>query len=180
MKLASPRLTPAAKSTLATCCNRMGTPCLCATTRLRISSRRVVRPILRIKYSCACVSRKPPLVLAAKPLSAVWICCKLIDRRCILATSGVMRYWRTSPPIGMTCDTPLIPSKRGRTTQLAKSRTSIGVAALAVPLAGGSAVMAISKISPIIELTGDICGVIPAGNWLLTAVRRSATCWRLR
>ena len=157
MKLASPRLTPAAKSTFATCCNKIGTLSRCATTNWRMSSKRVVRPMLRIKYSCACASKKPPLVLLAKPLSAAWICVRLMFKRSIFATSGVMRYCCTSPPMGMTCDTPLMLNKRGRTTQSAKLRTSIGDAA-------PSEVIATNRISPIMELIGDICGTISAGN----------------
>jgi hypothetical protein len=37
------------------------------------------------------------------------------------------RYWRTSPPMGMTWATPGIVSRRGRTTQSAYSRTRIGL-----------------------------------------------------
>ena len=51
MKPPSPRLMPGAKSTAATCRNGIGCPSRTATTRLRKSSSRAVRPMLRIKYS---------------------------------------------------------------------------------------------------------------------------------
>jgi hypothetical protein len=35
-------------------------------------------------------------------------------------------------------------------------------------------------ICPMIELTGPICGAVPAGSWSRTEASRSATSWRLR
>ena len=85
---------------------------------------------------------------------------------------GATRYWRTSPPIGITCATPGIVSKRGRTTKSAISRTSIGLAA--------SDVSANMRICPMIELIGPICGVTLTGSCARIRARRSAICWRLR
>ncbi len=67
-----------------------------------------------------------------------------------------MRYWRTSPPIGITCATPDTVSKRGRTVKSAVSRSSIG-SAVALD-------MAISMISPMIDEIGPICDATSAGS----------------
>ena len=83
-----------------------------------------------------------------------------------------MRYWRTSPPIGMTWATPGIVSRRGRTVKSAASRTSIADAL--------SLVIATSRIWPMIELIGPICGTMFGGNWVLIRESRSAICCRLR
>ena len=39
---------------------------------------------------------------------------------------------------------------------------------------------AMSRIWPMMELIGPICGVVLAGSWPCTSASRSATCWRLR
>ena len=57
-------------------------------------------------------------------------------------------------------------------TKSAISRTSIGETL--------SLVTAISMISPMIEVTGPICGVTPRGSCSRTSDRRSATSWRER
>ena len=90
-----------------------------------------------------------------------------------MAGFGDTRYCRTSPPIGMTCETPGMVSSRGLTVKSANSRRSI-----AETVSGP--VTAISMIWPMIELIGPICGSTPDGNCDWTSDRRSATCWRLR
>lgn len=90
------------------------------------------------------------------------------------AVSGCTRSWRTSPPIGITCDTPGIDSRRGRSTKSAYSRAFMG-SVLATSIG-----KAISMISPMIEDTGPIIGEIFPGNCSLTSVIRSDTSWRLR
>jgi hypothetical protein len=86
---------------------------------------------------------------------------------------GETRYCRTSPPIGMTCETPGTASRRGRMVKSAISRRSMA------PTVGGP-VTAISMIWPMIELMGPICGRTFAGSCDCTSDSRSATCWRLR
>src|SRR5262245_30934502 len=94
-----------------------------------------------------------------------------MSRACMVATFGTTRYWRTSPPIGMTCATPGRARSCGRSTKSASSRTSIGET---LP----SLVSAISMISPMIEVTGPIWGLTPRGSCSRMSVRRSATSWR--
>ena len=95
------------------------------------------------------------------------------------AVSGSTRNWRTSPPMGMTCDTPGIDSSRGRSTKSAYSRAAIGLAAGVLPSPGFKG-NAISITSPMIDDTGPITGVMPSGNCSFTSASRSATSWRLR
>ena len=94
------------------------------------------------------------------------------------AVSGSTRSWRTSPPIGTTCETPAIDSRRGRSTKSAHSRACIG-SAIVLPSADPSG-RAISITSPMIEETGPMTGVMPAGSCAPITVSRSATSWRLR
>ena len=91
----------------------------------------------------------------------------------MVATFGVTRYWRTSPPIGMTCATPATASSCGRTTKSAISRTSMGEAR-------PSLVSATSMISPMIEVTGPICGARPRGSCSRMSASRSDTSCRER
>jgi len=69
--------------------------------------------------------------------------------------------------MGMTCATPGMDSRRGRTVKSASSRISMG---------GASPDMATSMISPMMEVIGPICGTTPAGICSRTDARRSATC----
>ncbi|MNL54895.1 hypothetical protein D3C87_1782640 [compost metagenome] len=69
-KPASPRLRAAAKVTSATWRSSTGWPFLAVSARFCKSSSREVRPRWRIRYSRPLSSRKPPEVLAEKPLSA--------------------------------------------------------------------------------------------------------------
>jgi hypothetical protein len=115
---------------------------------------------------------KPPPVLPAKPRTAALSSSSVMPRARIRAGSGVMRYSRTSPPIGMTCATPGIDSNFGRTVKSAVSRSTIGSAS--------APASASSMISPITELIGPIAGTTPSGICAVTALRRSATCWRAR
>ena len=96
------------------------------------------------------------------------------------AVSGSTRSCRTSPPIGMTCETPGIDSSRGRITKSAYSRACIGVAAGTLAPARAVIGTATSMISPMIDETGPIAGVMSAGSWSRTSASRSATSWRLR
>jgi succinate dehydrogenase / fumarate reductase flavoprotein subunit len=61
-------------STVATWRRNTGPPLTCATTTLRRSSRLVVRPIFRIRYSRECWSVKPPPVLTPNWVSASSTC----------------------------------------------------------------------------------------------------------
>ncbi len=88
--------------------------------------------------------------------------------------SGWTWNWRTSPPIGMTCDTPGTASNRGRSTQSAYSRTAIG------EILAGSSGIAICMISPMIELIGPMRGTTPAARPSSIDDRRSATSCRAR
>ena len=88
------------------------------------------------------------------------------------AVSGATRSVRTSPPIGITCDTPGMDSRRGRSTKSAYSRACMGEAPSWACAVIGSA---ISMISPMIEDTGPIDGSMPAGNCARASARRSAT-----
>ena len=92
------------------------------------------------------------------------------------AVSGATRKVRTSPPIGITCATPGIDSSRGRSTKSAYSRTCMALAVPWSPVSG----KATSMISPMIDDTGPITGVMPAGSCSRTSASRSATSWRLR
>ena len=69
---------------------------------------------------------------------------------------GATRNWRTSPPMGITCATPGIESRRGRKVKSAVSRTCIGVAVFEVT--------ATSRMPPMIEETGPICGTTFGGS----------------
>ena len=170
---ASPRLKRGAKSTAATWLRMTAWPSFMVTTRLRRSSMRVVRPMLRTTYSARFWSTKPPPVLAPNDRIAFSTSSSVTSSRPICATLGVTWYCRTSPPIGMTCATPGMDSSRGRIVKSANSRTCMGVVF-------ASAVMAISMISPIMDVIGPICGTTRAGSCSRTAAMRSATCWRLR
>ncbi len=88
--------------------------------------------------------------------------------------SGSTRSCRTSPPIGITCDTPGTDSRRGRNTKSAYSRAAIGLTAAA------SIGSAISMISPMIDETGPMIGVNPPGNCSRTSASRSDTSCRFR
>ncbi len=74
---------------------------------------------------------------------------KSTSRLAIRRVSGTMRYCRTSPPIGTTCETPGTVKSWRRTTKSAISRSFI---AFSVVLD-----MAISMISPITDEIGPIC-----------------------
>jgi hypothetical protein len=76
--------------------------------------------------------------------------------------------------MGMTCATPGIAMRRGRSTQSAYSRTCMGVI---FPVSMG---MAICMISPMIELIGPMRGVTPSGRPSSMEVRRSETICRAR
>ncbi len=171
---ASPRLKAGAKRTPATCSSSTGGwPLRCTGRRCRSSSR-VLRPTWRISTSRAFCSRKPPLLLPAKPRSADSSAEKLTPSCAMRAGSGSTRNCRTSPPIGMTCATPGIDSRRGRSTKSAYSRTCIALTR------AGSAGSATSMISPITEATGPRLGLSPGGSCSRAAASRSATSWRLR
>ena len=170
---ASPRLVAAANFTSANCLSRIGWPSRTVTARLRRSSRRVVRPRLRIRYSRALSSRKPPLVLLEKALSALSSCSKPTPSWAISRVSGSTRNCRTSPPMGITWATPGIDSRRGRRTKSAYSRICMG--SLPAPIG-----RAISMISPITEEIGPMFGLTPSGSCSRTSARRSPTSWRLR
>ena len=179
LKPASPRRMAGAKTTSATCDSWIArcwpaSPFQATGRRCRSSSR-VVRPMLRIRYSRAFSSRKPPLVLAEKPCSAAETCSSVTPSAASRAVSGCTWYWRTSPPIGTTCATPGSVSSRGRITKSATSRTAIGL------IFCGSIGRASSMISPITELTGPMptC-CTPGGNCSRTTASRSETSCRAR
>ena len=87
---------------------------------------------------------------------------------------GCTWNWRTSPPMGMTCATPAIAIRRGRSTQSAYSRTCIG------EIFAVSMGMAICMISPMIELIGPMRGTTPGGSPSSIEDRRSDTICRAR
>ncbi len=156
----------------------MARPSFQATATPCRSSTRLVRPIWRMRYSRLLRSMKPPPALPAKPRSACSTCVSETPNCAMRAVSGSTRNCRTSPPIGITCDTPAIDSRRGRSTKSAYSRARIGSAAvLPSPADSGNA---ISITSPMIEETGPMTGAMPAGSCSRTCARRSATSWRLR
>ena len=128
----------------------------------------------RIKYSRPFNSKKPPLVLAENPRSAPSISSKVTPRCAIFAVSGATRYWRTSPPIGITCATPGIVSKRGRSTKSAYSRTAID------ELRSLFTGRAINMISPMMDEIGPMVGLTPCGICSRTNDNLSATDWRAR
>jgi len=185
LKPASPRLSPAAKRTCATCCSRIGRPSRQATARPCKSSRRLLRPMWRIRYSRLLRSMKPPPALLAKPFSAASICVSVTPNCAMRCGSGSTRNWRTSPPIAITCDTPAIESRRGRSTKSAYSRASMACCAAAsaltaAPGASACSGSASSITSPMMDETGPMVGLISAGSCSRTSASRSATCWRLR
>ncbi len=104
-------------------CSKIGWPLRTATTVSRRSSSRLVRPTLRIRYSRPCWSTKPPPVLVPKRVTACSIWSGVTSSACMAAMFGVTRYWRTSPPIGITCATPGNARSCGRSTKSATSRT---------------------------------------------------------
>ena len=69
----------------------------------------------------------------------------------------------------MTCDTPGMVSKRGRTVQSAMVRTYIG--AVLPP----SLDRPINMISPMMEEIGPITGLTPLGNFSAASCSRSCT-----
>ncbi len=99
---------------------------------------------------------KPPPVLAPKRRMAVSMSAGEISSRLIITGSGITRYWRTSPPIGMTWATPGMVRICGRITKSAISRSSMGET--------DAPVTATSMISPMIEEIGPICGCTPCGS----------------
>ena len=92
--------------------------------------------------------------------------------------------------MGMTCATPAMAMRRGRSTQSAYSRTCMALRAGALPVealpaagseaGGGPMGMAICRISPITELMGPMRGTTPGGRPSSMAVRRSDTICRAR
>ena len=77
--------------------------------------------------------------------------------------------------MGMTCATPGMARRRGRNTKSAYSRVAI---ALIFAVSTG---MAISMISPMIELIGPMPACCtPSGSWSRTTARRSPTICRAR
>ena len=170
----SPRLIAAEKPTSATWRSRMGCPARAVSATFFRSSSRALRPRWRIRYSRPLSSRKPPEVLAAKPRTALSICSRPMPSSAIRRVSGRTWNWRTSPPIGMTCDTPAIAIRRGRSTQSAYSRAALGSAPS--PRIG----MATSMISPMIDDTGPMRGTAPGGRVASSAVSRSLTICRAR
>ena len=173
-KPASPRLVAAANVTSATWRSSTLWPPRAPTARFCRSSSRAVRPRWRISTSRPLRSRKPPEVLAENPLSAA-VSCSGVTPSCAMRTvSGCTWNWRTSPPIGMTCATPAIDSRRGRSTQSAYSRTAMGV------VRASSIGMATIMISPMMELTGPMRGAAPGGRPSSIDDRRSDTIWRAR
>jgi hypothetical protein len=164
-----------ANATVATCCRLTGRPARQATGSRCRSSMREVRPMLRIRYSREFSSRKPPLVLAEKSRTASPMFSRLTPSAAMRRVSGCTWNWRTSPPVGITCATPGIVSRRGRITKSAYSRTAIGL------IFAASMGSATDMISPMIELTGPMptCSM-PAGSCSRTSVSRSPTIWRAR
>ena len=173
-KPASPRLVAAAKVASATWRSSTLWPFLAVRARFCRSSSREVRPRWRMRYSRPPSSRNPPEVLAAKPLSAPvsWSC--VMPSAAMRAVSGSTWNWRTSPPMGITCATPGMAMRRGRSTQSAYSRTAMGVV---LPASMG---MATCMISPMMELMGPMRGVMPLGRPSSMDDRRSDTIWRAR
>ncbi len=100
--------------------------------------------------------------------------------------SGCTWNCRTSPPIGMTWATPGIVRRRGRSTQSAYSRAAIAgrwaaSGALSVGAAAGAAIgIPMSRISPMIDATGPMCGTTPGGSCDWISDRRSAIICRAR
>ncbi|MNR07991.1 hypothetical protein D3C85_1241250 [compost metagenome] len=174
LKPASPRFTAAAWRTSAICSSSTGALSRYETARPRRSSSCLVRPRLRIRYSRPLRSIKPPLVFAAKSRKARVTCSSVTPNCAMRAVSGSTRSWRTSPPIGMTCETPGTDSRRGRSTKSAYSRAAMGLAI------SGSMGNATSMISPMIDDTGPRIGVSPPGSCSLTSASRSDTSCRLR
>jgi hypothetical protein len=87
--------------------------------------------------------------------------------------SGWTWNCRTSPPIGITCETPEIASRRGRSTQSAYSRTCLGSPSAATGIAT-------SMISPMIDDTGPMRGKTPTGKVASSPASRSLTICRAR
>ena len=168
-----------ANFTTATWLSSTGCWSLKATGSLAKSSSRVLLPEpvpkFRIRYSRELSSKKPPLVLAEKPLSASVICATVTPRAAMRTLSGCTWYWRTSPPIGTTCAMPGKLSSRGRSTKSAYSRTCIA-SILVVSIGSAS-----SMISPMMELMGPMPTCVTlCGSCSRAAARRSPTSWRAR
>jgi len=175
LKPASPRLMAGAKLTLATWLSKMDCPFTQATGNCCRSSSRVVRPRLRIRYSRAFSSRKPPLLLLACPCKASRNCSTLTPSCPMRAVSGCTWYWRTSPPIGITCATPGMARRRGRSTKSAYSRVAMAL------ILASSMGMATSMTSPMMELIGPMAACCtPAGSASRAVVKRSLTICRAR
>jgi hypothetical protein len=100
----------------------------------------------------------PPPVFAPKRRMAVSMSAAEMSSRLIIAGSGMIRYWRTSPPIGMTWATPGMVRICGRIVKSATSRRSMGVTV--------SPVTAMSMISPMMEEIGPISVCTPCGKRL--------------
>ncbi len=184
---ASPRLSAGANETCATWPSSSARPSRQATARPASwparSSPPPPRPRWRIRYSRPARSMKPPPALPAKPRRACSICVSETPNCAMRAVSGATRSVRTSPPIGMTWATPGIASSRGRSTKSAQSRACIDSDPPGAPAGAAAAACsgsAISRISPMIEVTGPITGTTPGGSCSRTSASRSATSWRLR
>ncbi len=136
---------------------------------------RVVRPMLRIKYSRELSSKNPPLVLPENPFKASSRFSTVTPREAMRPVSGCTWYWRTSPPMGTTWATPGMVKSRGRSTKSAYSRTAIAVVFVA------SIGSATDMISPMMELTGPMatCST-PWGSCSRATESRSPTIWRAR
>ena len=153
---ALPRRGRAANPTSATEDNSTGTSSRIATTSPPSAAGSRSRPRVRITNSCARSSMKPPPPLAEKPRTAASMSSIVTPSWRMRAGDGVTRYSRTSPPRGITCDTPGTASKRGRSTKSAVSRSTIGSAS--------SPASATNIISPMIEEIGPMLGRMSAGS----------------
>ena len=180
---ASPRLMAGANFTTATWFKSIGCWSLKATGKRARSSSRVLLlpppappvPRLRIRYSREFSSRKPPLVLAEKPLRASVTCSSVTPRAAMRTLSGCTWYCRTSPPIGTTCAMPGRLKRRGRSMKSAYSRTCIA-SILLVSIGRAS-----SMISPMMELIGPMPTCVTLfGSCSRAAASRSPTSWRAR
>ena len=163
--LASPRLSAEPNFTSATCESITGKPSLFPTTVWAKSANVLALPTFLISTSEPNRLKKLPVVFWLVSNKALSI--SSIDRLNCLNLSLETNTWYClrSPPMGITCDTPLILINLLRIVKSARVRKSAGlVVSLLTP---------INIIWPMTELIGPMTGVIPLGSW--TVCNFSAT-----
>jgi hypothetical protein len=168
-----PRFSAAPMATVPRSETRTGTPLRRAITVLAMSSVERIRPMPSTIASCAPSISTPAARFSFVPSSAPTTSSAAISKARRRAGESTTWYCFSSPPIGVTCETPATERMRLRTCVTAVVRSSSWL--------WRSEVSETNRISPMIEETGAIVGAsTSAGRLPPTAPRRSVTVWRAR